>query len=1517
MEPMVENRIEKSRRKLKQIFEFLEALHQSRNPVKTRFDQQLWFMGLDRLPSHECVEPGWSADINSRRNDDAEGSWETGAVLPYVLRVKRPLLTEAPEPPLVLRAWLKDGWRNVDERAEYLPSKTVGKGRIRKFTDNPERQTAFAEWVEQRQLWVTDERVARKAMAIFEKLYALYNQIEREAEQVELMLGDGVLFWDMGDGEPIQHPLLLRRVQLRFDPSVPEFTVVETDSGPELYTSLLRILPEVRASAIAELIGDLERNGYQPLGTTETEDFLKRIVTQISPYGKFSSIPPNTIHQKTPVIFRQPVLFLRRRSLGFQIALERILEDLEETSYLPASVLNIAGIETQTHSRINTTSEATDVNGHDERVLLTKEANAEQLQIALRLDEYGAVLVQGPPGTGKTHTIANILGHLLAQGKSVLVTSHTAKALRVLRDKVAGPLQSLCVSVLENDSESRKQMEEAVDAIAEGLSALHADVLDQEATVLTQHRSELLQDLRTLRNSLQLARQDEYRPIVVAGQSFEPAEAARKIRREQDSHGWIPGPVILGDPLPLSVGELVELYATNEALSRQSEQELQMQLASPDIFCEPATFYRWSHVCDTLRDTDFTFGEDLWTNPAEPASIQIMEELQMRLSEVAASLMAAEPWRLAVISAGLEGGGFRQAWEALLTEIEDVYHQAAEAHALLFRYDVEIAEDLPYEKAVRTSTEILQYVQTHGKLNGVVLLFKPEWKRFIAQAKLDNRSPSDGEHFRVLNAWLQLQIARQQLTASWRRLMTEAGGPSVDDLGHRPEEVARQFTESIRQNLDWNDNQWIPLRRELERQGLKMDVVMRNTKEVLGQGHAQLIRLRTVITEQLPLILKAQIDRAQWAEAQDGWTQLKRVIADAASRAPGSRVLQNMKEAVVQWDAEAYEKALLQLTALQADAALFHQRLQYLRRLEASAPSWAAAIRNRTDIHGGSTLPGNPEEAWLWRQLHDELDKRGRTSMEELQAKIADRSDKLREITVQLVEKKAWSAQVRRTTLSQRQALQGWKLLVRKVGRGTGIRAPRLLAEARKLMPACQSAVPVWIMPMSRVVENFVPGQNRFDVVIIDEASQADVMALTVLYLGNEVLVVGDYEQVSPDAVGQRVDEAQHLIDTYLTDVPNASLYDGKSSIYDLAKTSFREVQLREHFRSVEPIIQFSNYLSYNGAIRPLRDASDVGRRPPTVAYRVDAATLKDKVNEEEARAVASLLMSATEHPAYRNATFGVISLLGDEQAIYIDSLLRKFLPATEYQKRGIRCGNAAQFQGDERDVMFLSVVHVPAADGPLRMLSDPDNRTRKRFNVAASRARDQMWVVHSLDPHSDLKDGDLRKRLILHAQNPYHLDQKVEAAQQQVESEFEKQVVARLIAAGYSVTPQWRVGAYRIDMVVEGGGRRLAIECDGDKWHSHEKLAEDMARQAILERLGWRFVRIRGSHFFRNPDAAMKAVFERLRAAGISPEETPSHSVVSKSQLAIGDAVYQWVIRRAAELRHEWFGQSLELPMP
>jgi len=370
--------------------------------------------------------------------------------------------------------------------------------------------------------------------------------------------------------------------------------------------------------------------------------------------------------------------------------------------------------------------------------------------------------------------------------------------------------------------------------------------------------------------------------------------------------------------------------------------------------------------------------------------------------------------------------------------------------------------------------------------------------------------------------------------------------------------------------------------------------------------------------------------------------------------------------------------------------------------------------------------------------------------------------------------------------------------------------------------------------------------------------------------------------------------------------VPNRMLYDGKTSVYDLAEQSFGEtIRLVEHFRCVPNIIQFSNLLSYNGEIKPLRESSSSPFEEHLIVHRVDTGSNLNKVNKNEAIEIASLIAAMTETKEYSKATIGVISLLGQEQAVVIDTTLQKYLRPEIYQGHGILCGNASQFQGDERDVILISMVDT-CDEPPLRMRQTED--FKKSYNVAASRARDQLWIIHSLNPATDLKPGDLRLRLIQHAENPQSITNALETASLKAESPFERMVMADLIQAGFRVTPQWEVGAYRIDMIIEGKNNRIALECDGDRFHPPEKLADDIQRQLVLERLGWKFIRIRGTEYFRDPKKAMNRVFGELAALGIEklgPAGDSAVGVVGPSELR------KRILNRAFQLREQWLAEE------
>jgi very-short-patch-repair endonuclease len=539
--------------------------------------------------------------------------------------------------------------------------------------------------------------------------------------------------------------------------------------------------------------------------------------------------------------------------------------------------------------------------------------------------------------------------------------------------------------------------------------------------------------------------------------------------------------------------------------------------------------------------------------------------------------------------------------------------------------------------------------------------------------------------------------------------------------------------------------------------------------------------------------------------------------------------------------------------------------------LSTGAPEWAERI---VATAGGESV-GTPElacDAWAWRQAETWVGRIiGGDDPAALQTQLEAQRSRISRLTTQLASESAWLAVALNLTDPQRAALTAWSQALKKVGKGTGKYAAHWRGEAQRAMQQASSAVPVWIMPTWRVVESFDPATTPpFDVVIVDESSQCDVFATAVLGMARKAVIVGDDKQISPQAVGMDQAVVHDLIQEHISDLPNASLLDATSSLYDIAKRTFPGViMLKEHFRCVPEIIQFSNDLSYNGEILPLREdvPTDLGAPVQAVyvpdGYR-DAGT---NTNPPEAEALVDKVVELCSMPAYDGTTMGVITFLAGGQAQLIEGELVRRLGEAQMERRRIRVGDAYNFQGDERDVMFISL--VVAGDGRVgAMTKDAD---KQRMNVAASRARDQMWAFHSIAADA-LHSDDVRARLIRYCSDPQRAAQEYGELADRCDSDFERAVLKRLLALGYAVDVQHKVGKFRIDLVVKGVRDRLAIECDGDAYHGADKWDDDRRRQEILERLGWKFFRVRGSAYYRNPDAALAPLWHRLDELAIEP---------------------------------------------
>jgi very-short-patch-repair endonuclease len=1479
-------RLSLARERLERLFAFLREFDRLRHPVVrdvAQVDFRLW---LDELPEHESVERGWL-------DDEAE----------FVLRVARPTLTDCPEPPRVLADWIEHGWQ--DPATDVLPQQEIRHAapvfgdpdRVEQFEDDPERVSAFRAWSTRREEWAETERPARHAMAAFERIYRLHGLLERERERFELYAGDAILDCNTRSGR-VHHPIVLQVMQLEFEAALPRFTISFGDRPPELYTALLRSIEEIDGRALGRATDEFAEGDYGPFSASEIDGFLQGMAARLHTRGAYVANEAVPGQADAPAIGRRPLLFLRQRTQGFAVALEAIAQDLPEREDLPNSLLSIVGIEpaTSSDSPDDPIADAGQLASEDPDILFTKPANEEQAHIARRLERHRAVMVQGPPGTGKTHTIANLIGHLLAQGKRVLVTSQTAKALERVREVIVPDLQPLAVSVAGGDAVGRAQLEQSVQAITNRLSGDNANQLRGEAARLQQRRQGLIDELKQARRALHGALAAEYTDIVIGGSGVRPSDAAREVARGRGSHDWIPGPVSATD-LALTIQEVIDLYRTNTSVTAEHERELSEPLPPLDDLLPPQRLQALIDEERQLEASDREMGRPAWRQEPVTESADAMEQLAVLAEAAAGQIRDLGDWELAVLDGGLQGGGFREVWEEILARIREAQELAERAAPQLARRGPRLPDSLALDEVARILLEIHAHLGGGGSLSRWVMITHRDWNKTLDMCSVEVGSTRDVEAVAALLALADLETARERLRGFWRRIAHPAGLPPDSSLGPAPERAAAQFAPRIRQLLDWHGDTWRPLIRRAGTLGLEVQTLFALSAPRLEQ-HGDLQRLVDVAGIHMPATLAALSRRMRLGAVQDEITGLDERLGRFDRGRRSGDAVPAMREAIRLRSANSYERQYQHLVDLHSRTRDARTRNELLTRLERTAPGWASAIRLRRDVHGRAEPPGDVATAWRWCVLSDEIERRTAIDPSALMAQIEQLDDDLRRVTAELVNRLAWASQLERTSLEQRQNLIGWMQAMSRVGRGTGKRAPRLLAAARDYMAQSRSAVPVWIMPLSRVVETFDFRTTRFDVVIIDEASQSDVLAMVALYLADQVVIVGDHEQVSPEAVGQRVEQFERLIDQFLRDIPNRELYDGRASIYDFGLSSFGGlVQLREHFRCVPEIIEFSNQLSYRGSILPLRDASDVRRRPHVIAERV-AGHRDGMVNQAEADIIVSTILAACEFEEYQDATFGVISMLEDRQGRLIDSMLRQRMSPAEFERRRVLVGSPPQFQGDERQVVFLSLVDSPTG-GPLPMRQD--DRFKKRYNVAASRAQDQMWVVHSLDAERDLQPMDLRERLIRHAMSPTGVAQQIAQSAAKADSPFEEAVAADLIRAGYRIRAQHQVGAFRIDLVAQGENGRVAIECDGDRFHTREELARDLSRQALLERLGWRFVRIRGSEYFRDADRTMALVRERLEALGIRPDTTVTGDEPPTSDLL------DRVRARAAEIRLAW----------
>lgn len=1440
---------------------------------------------LLRLPELEAAVPGLVAGD------------PTGADADLVCRIEKLEMPPCPPIPESLAPYATGDWRAPEWTPDWkaLPDPA-------EHPESAELYETLADWLKIRGAWLEARGEILPNHALFERLQDLRDHLSESNLRDECVIGTAV-FTSNPDvtraKNPVRWPLLVQPLVIELGSSRRNLPVIEVrrngDEDPRLLAEILAPFAEdgVDLKAASRFEEWLEDAGADAnlAGDESLSEALEKFAASLHPDCRFvpagEELPEGSGEKPAFTLEASPVILIQPRPSGVRSAIRSIRKDIAEHRDVPAHLMEIVcpdvfpTLASGLTPTLSLEAKLAATAGEDPDVLLAKPANPEQLAIAHEVEHNNVVLVQGPPGTGKTHTIANLLGHFLSQGKRVLVTSHTTKALSVVKDLLPKEIQPLCVTMLGD----RKDLEQTSSELITRLTRLNVEDLEARIRALGLERHRLGTALADRRRRIFEQRRIEHEAVEFNGRRYTLTEIAKFLREAERLQALIPGEVAEG-PLPLSFRELLELYGTNGRWDAETARDLSGLLPGFELLPDADTMRgmnrRWRDVLAedagdvTIDERRSASGERLHAFMKGGETLLVAPESGISALTPAmdlSPLTETDEMKRLALSLGLADEGCREAFEQLERELAAANELAlaVDRASLLDSRTVVIPDAIDADAAMKAA-EWFTANDPDGSTGFLGRLFNKEAREAadaLAGVEVDGSRPASKEAFEAVALHARLKAAVKTVARTWDSLAERADAPAFATYGNNA--VRTLFTRygtSLSDTCIWWRRVFVPYIEGLLSAGIEAE----GMKELLESADP-LEAARRFATDVLAPVHTARHREAELHALRE-WqaTESQKLYAAAPACATARRLA-----AATLVDPDAWELEAERLRKLLEDQPLFARRTELLERLRAAAPEWANALE--AGEPGFTTSNPSPEitNAWLYRQLERIYTRATAADLDALQSDAERLCADLREATAQLAVAKAWLAV--KSRLSNGPALSNLFSLAaymkRAVGRGRKSAAWR--REVNRLLPACQQAVPVWIMMIQDALLNFSTA-SKFDVIVVDEASQADMTALPLLYMGKKVIVVGDDRQVTPLSVGTSEAAVDALYARHLEGrVKEPKLYDSRLSLYGLVQSmAFPAHMLVEHFRSVPEIIGWCSRLSYNGTIRPLRDASSSSLKPAVVPWRTRGTAGDNGVNEEEAQAVIRLLRAMIHDPAYDGKTFGIIPMrsVHGAQVNRIRRLLVENFDPREIERRRIHCGISAEFQGDERDVVILSLVDSAAPGLPLRKETDgADGMMKKRWNVAVSRARDQLWLVHSFDPAAQLKPDDLRRSLFdwadgvmsgtIGAAEPFDLP----------DPEFTGQVLRALRKRGYRVEAGHDAGAWRLDMVVRARGRAAAIECDGSGREDEDAIRRDMERQTVLERAGWKFVRVRSADWFRRPEKTLERVCEALAALGIAPE--------------------------------------------
>lgn len=1399
----------------------------------------------------------------------------------YCLKVSKPIEPEKtifPKLPQVLEKWIvPETLLNKDELPELLFEIEI-EGSVQKIEDYPEIKKRYEEYCEnkwfkdldnywkEKEIYDQKYKVYEQVNSVYKKLFSIYNKSQQFGEEYELIIAVGLMHFKESDETPlICRHILSAKTEIQFEyskrdssiilsQSLDNGLVIETDAIIDLvnqFDSNDIIEAEKRAK---ELIKEKELvNPFE----NDIHEVLQLLAERIKPGdGKYKEeISKNKEVPTKETIFYAPAIILRKRDTrSYTSMYEKIIEEIKTTPELQIPILDdLVSEENKIESDISDSQIGNSELNIDDTIYFPKKYNEEQIAIIKKARCNDKVLVQGPPGTGKSHTIANLICHLLANGKKVLVTAYTKRALEVLRDKLPDEFKCLTVNLLSGDSSSIQDLETSINKINNKLSDTDIDALKNEIEDLKVELSRLKEERAFNTNELLKIKEQLTRRISINPQYHGTlTEIGALLDLNRKRFNWYIDD--FDNYEDIEIIEKLKSYISKFSLYSQTDEAIyNYQLPESQKLIGIDSFQDFKNTQqrvdqNKLREENCNL---IKANDLEEVK-NLLKELYSIIKKIETVLLLQKQ---EVIDDGLRNNKSR--WIEKIEKSTLILNELQKMNLRDKDKNLEIV--YPENKSLislkNDAKVLLEFLNSGNTLSGIGFKIKKAFlpneikeKLYFIENVLVNGSPCDTkEEFVNVLEDIRLKQNFIELNDIWQ---TEEQDKSYEKLFNHFQKLVSQIQLLLNNIVAAYDR----------------------IKALKTISNIEISDLDSVTVSTYLNDVENTMSLLNLTNYEQKRNELTEILARQNTHPIGKEISQ----AIVDLDVSKYKSLIERLEDLHR---VFKEFTNY-KNTEEELKSYFPNIIEKV-YEGKFSEDEIPELqlALLFKYAGNKITRLLNTDLEyELKEKLKSYDSKEERLIAQLSAKKSWVYVLENLNKNRslRQHLEAWVQAVKKTGK-TGKKALKFRKIAQDEMEYCKTTVPCWIMPLYKVAETISPEQGIFDYVIIDEASQVGPDAIFLLYISKNIIIVGDDKQISPENVGVDANIMTPHINRYLKGIPFKDFYGTESSFFDHAKR-FCEgtIVLREHFRCMPEIIEFSNKLCYASdgkGLFPLKQYSE-NRLEPLMEYYCQNGFVEGEGsnihNEMEAIAIVNKIYEIVNDNRYNGKSIGVICLQGNSQSASIETLLIKEIGEKEFKERKIICGNSANFQGDERDIIFLSL--VTAIKHNRRALTGTDDE--RRFNVAMSRAIEQVWLFHSILLDDLGNRNDLRYKLLDHFLNfktfTPSISTRIERTKgnqpSPFDSWFEVDVFNDIVNQGHRVIPQYKVAGekYRIDLVaIFPDGTKIAIECDGDKWHGADKYQDDMLRQKVLERCGWQFFRIRGGAYYSNREKALEPLWE------------------------------------------------------